>query len=111
MRYLKSYSLFESRVNDLDKVKTQFISFLNGSMKSHWLKRNDLTYACYQAFCKTYGYKFDDKFLDKHNGIFNEDTLVKWFKEWKEMELIKLGKSGKKYANMKFPYNEKNITK
>ena len=132
MKHLKRFN--ESRVHDLEKVKQQFFDFLNGPLKKHWIKFNELNYACHQAFCRTYGYKFDDlqerndkgdiinrktfkpedyKFLDKHKGLFTPDTLRRWFKEWREYALISWGdkkdenpNDRKKLANAKFPYLE-----
>lgn len=104
----KRMNLSESKVHDLESVKDQFYQLLNGQLKSHWLKFDKVTYALYQAFCKEYGYNFDDEddiFSNKHKGLFTLSTLNKWFQEWREYELTDKEKN-KKYHNMDFPYLE-----
>jgi hypothetical protein len=77
-------------------------------MKSHWIKRDIVTYALYQSFCKEYGYTHDETFSDKYPKLFTKQTLQKWFDEWREYELIKIDKvDSKKIKNLRFPYKER----
>jgi hypothetical protein len=99
----------ESRVNELDRIKTQFIEMLNDpNLKGHWIKRKDITYALYQTFCNKYGYD-DELFSKRYPELFNKFSFVhapdpfnKWFREWREYQVIE---KGWKY-NPQFPYKE-----
>lgn len=98
----------ESRVNELDRIKSQFLQLLNEpSLKEHWLKRSDITYALYQAFCQKYGYDTEEfskrypELFGKFNFVKVPEPFNKWFKEWREYQLIGRGK-----YNPQFPYKE-----
>ena len=55
----KEMKVEESVVNDLEKVKSEFLEMLNNpKYKRHWMQSKKLTYAMYEAFCRLYGYKF-----------------------------------------------------
>jgi hypothetical protein len=102
----------ESRVNELERIKAQFLELLNDpNLKSHWLKRTEVGPALYKTFCQKYGY--DDEVFSKrypelfnNNGsgyyMFDDGIFNKWFKEWREYQVIE---KGWRY-NPKFPYRE-----
>jgi len=103
--------LDESRVNELDKIKSQFIELLNEpGLKGHWVKRKELTYALYKTFCQKYGYD-DEIFSKRYPELFGKfshsnlpDPFNRWFKEWREYQLSSMDR-GWKY-NPQFPYKE-----
>lgn len=137
MKYILT---FESRVNELTRVKNQFLELLNGKFKTHWLKRDSLTYALYQTFCDKYGYKFTGdpnakRYFDDKGNIINNphlkgvkihrvedyefhDKYPKLFtpttlNNWfKQWREFELTDENKrkKYLNMKFPYESKLYT-
>lgn len=97
--------LTESRIHELEKVKSQFIELLNSPIyKSHFLKRKELTFALYQTFYQQYGYLDKNNkptFSKKYPELFNFELFNKWFHEWREFAIQNSWKDAPK-----FPYNE-----
>lgn len=111
---MKFILTFESAANELDKVKKQFFDYLN-SIRTHHLKFDKLPWAAHQGFCQTYGYDFNHNSKSqksffpqsKYYKIFTQETLERWFLQWKEIEMSKVkgrGKYQKFTPSKKLPY-------